>query len=258
MKTSLLIIRSLVILLFTYINLNSEGQIVLLSENFSGFTTGTHSSPSPYDISANLDSKTESLGWTGTRIYSAGGEVKLGTADNPGWIETPIITLSDCSGEYLLILDIACRPGETPNILITFNGSSLGTIVNLSADFQTLELPITYNNCIGKIKIESTDKRFYLDNIIIKEQNTTSVLSSESFSNRINIFPNPAENIVSLINIKGYNSIEIYDENGRILKKFSSPFEDKMDIMLAGLPSGVLFFKFLKDKEFIIRQIIKF
>jgi hypothetical protein len=50
---------------------------VVLSENFDGFTAGSLSSPSGTDVSATMDTYTQTTGWSGTKVYQAGGAVKL-------------------------------------------------------------------------------------------------------------------------------------------------------------------------------------
>lgn len=257
MNRSLLITRLFVPFLLLNISIIVYGQTPLLSESFSGFTTGTHSSPSTYDISANLDSKTESQGWTGSKIYSAGGEIKLGTAEIPGWIETPLISFSENDGGFLLQFDISCRTGEIPNIQISFNGSPLGNIINPTVDFQTMAVPVSFSNCSGKIKIESLDKRFFIDNIIVKDNNLTSIRSPESFAGKIDIFPNPAKNNISIVNTAGYKALEIIDKNGKILKLIVVTGTDRQDISLTDLPSGIYFIRLISDKRITVRQIIK-
>ncbi|HZL76063.1 MAG TPA: hypothetical protein VFB97_00025 [Bacteroidales bacterium] len=68
MKKSLLLSRSAVSILLLIIGFILNGQTVIFYENFSGFTTGTHSSPATNDVSGVLDQRTQSPGWTGSRI----------------------------------------------------------------------------------------------------------------------------------------------------------------------------------------------
>jgi hypothetical protein len=65
-----------------------------LEEDFSGFTTGTHAAPSTNDLGAEMDTYTMATGWSGLKIFSAGGEIKLGTGSISGYIITPTLDLS--------------------------------------------------------------------------------------------------------------------------------------------------------------------
>ncbi len=124
MKRSLLIRRSAVIFLLVTSGLILKGQQVVFSEDFSGFTTGTHTTPSTSDISGSLDSRTGIPGWTGSKVYSAGGEIKMGTSSLTGWIETPSVNLAQ--GDLILKFDISCWPGDASTVQVYLNNHSHG------------------------------------------------------------------------------------------------------------------------------------
>jgi hypothetical protein len=139
-----------------------------LEENFSGFTTGTHASPSTSDASSTLDTYTQTTGWEGFKIYSADGEIKLGTSSVPGYIITPTI---DLSGNGTIEFDYAQWTIDNPMVQI-FHASDgvnfvqLGSDITTTTDFQTHSVEITGGTALSKIKIGGTE-RIYLDNIII-------------------------------------------------------------------------------------------
>ncbi|MBN2777570.1 MAG: T9SS type A sorting domain-containing protein [Bacteroidales bacterium] len=139
-----------------------------LEEDFSGFTAGTHASPNSTDISSSLDSYTQTTGWTGLKVYSAGGEIKLGSASAVGYIITPTIDLSTGG---TLEFDYAKWNSDNSMIQI-FHASDgvnfvqVGSDISTTDDFQTHSVEITGGTSLSKIKIGGTD-RIYLDNIVI-------------------------------------------------------------------------------------------
>ncbi len=167
MKKSLLIRRSAVFFLLLYSGLFLRGQQVVFSEDFSGFTTGTHTTPSTNDVSGALDSRTGIPGWTGSKIYSSGGEIKLGTSSITGWIETPSINLSE--GELILKFDISCWPGDASTVQVYLNNTPAGDIISPSDDFRRVLIPVPSGTASGKFKFAGLTKRFFLDNITIEK-----------------------------------------------------------------------------------------
>jgi hypothetical protein len=136
-----------------------KGQIVVLSEDFSGFTTGTHTTPSTSDISTSLDLKMQTPGWTGSKVYSSGGEIKIGTEAISGWIETPVIDLSGNGGHYKVKFDICRWPGDATTVQISVNGTVLGTVTP-SETFETIQL--TGKEGEFQIDVESLQQGIYI------------------------------------------------------------------------------------------------
>ena len=85
----------------TTLNVSCNGTVTdivtgpCLSEDFSGFTDGTHATPGSTDISVTLNSYTQEPGWSGLKVFSAGGEIKLGSSSAAGYIITPTLVLSE-------------------------------------------------------------------------------------------------------------------------------------------------------------------
>jgi hypothetical protein len=231
---------------------------VIFSEDFSGFTTGTHSSPATYDVSGALDPKTHIPGWTGSKIYSAGGEIKLGTSDVPGWIETPLISMSGHEGDLFVKFDISRWPEDATTIRVYLNGLPLGNEITPANEFQTIKIPITSGTVSGKIKFESMTKRFFLDNIMLVAGNATSVRLPDKAPVIPKIYPNPACDFINICNIEGYSRLEISDISGRVLKVIEPLEESGVEVSLDGLSSGIYIIRFRSDRgTFAIRFIIE-
>jgi len=138
-----------------------------LSEDFTGFSAGTHASTSSIDISASLDSYTATTGWTGYKIYQAGGEVKLGTGSLNGYLITPTI---DLSAGGSISFDYA-KYSTDASVVQVFHAADGVTFVQVGAnitpatEFATFSIDITDGTALSKIKIGTDIKRAYLDNI---------------------------------------------------------------------------------------------
>ena len=244
MKRSLLIVRSAFSILFLCSGFFLNGQEAVFSEDFSGFTTGTHSTPATNDISGALDPKTHLPGWTGSKIYSAGGEIKLGTSDVPGWIETPLISMSGHEGDLFVKFDISRWPEDATTIRVYLNGQPLGNELTPGNEFQTVKIPVTNGTVSGKFKFASLTKRFFLDNITIVTGDATLVRLPDQTSVLPGIFPNPACDVISISNIEEYNRLEISDISGRVLKVIDPLEENMIEVSLDGFSSGIYFIRF--------------
>lgn len=234
-----------------------SGQVVVFSENFSGFTSGTHTTPSTSDVSGTLDTRTLTPGWTGLKVYSAGGEIKLGTSELTGWIETPLISFPGYEGELILKFDISRWPGDATVVEILLNGIQLGNPITPTDEFKTIEIPVTPGIVSGNVKFNALSKRFFLDNVVIFSQNVTSSEKILSEPVEIPIFPNPACDIVTILNYRKYEIMQISDMTGRIIKTIRIKGAEKIEFPLDDLPAGFYYFKFASDKKSKVSRIIK-
>ena len=257
MKKSLLFSRAFLSMLFVLMNCILNGQVIVFSENFSGFATGTHIAPSTSDISGTLDSKTLLPGWKGSKVYSAGGEIKLGTSEITGWIETPSIDFSGFTGPLLLRFSISCWQGDATSVQVTLNGSSLGPAIIPTDDFQTIELQLSEGIFSGKIKFESLSKRFFLDNVVILAANITSAWTGVSDPAGIIIYPNPVTDIMTICNAENFKRIEISDISGRVHRTMESSFSKKSELLVDDLPTGIYFVRFISVDGIKTLRIIK-
>ena len=242
MKRSLLIRRSAVFFLLLYSGLFLRGQQVVFSEDFSGFTTGTHTTPSTSDVSGTLDSRTGIPGWTGSKIYSSGGEIKLGTSSLTGWIETPSINLS--GGELILKFDISRWPGDASTVQVYLNDAPAGDVITPTDDFRRVVIPVPTGSASGKFKFTGLTKRFFLDNISIEKGNVSAVSFPGSAVNKPLIYPNPAFDFLKIENAGDFSRIEIADISGRLIRVIESSGKDITGLSLEEFASGMYLIRF--------------
>jgi hypothetical protein len=258
MKNSLLFTRLAVPVFLSCVIPHLSGQSVVFTEDFSGFTTCNHTDPSPKDLSGELDTKTALPGWTGFKIYSAGGEIKLGTSDVPGWIETPLINLSEYEGDLFVSFDISRWPDDDAIVQVSLNGSQLENTIAPTDDFQTVEIPLTEGISTCKIKFESLAKRFFLDNVRIVVQNVTSAGVFHPQESIVKIYPNPAGDFINIDNLNGINRLEIADINGRVMEVIYLSETEKVELALNDFSPGIYIIRFFSGRSTFTARFVKY
>lgn len=172
------------------------GTTDVIAENFTNFTgdIGT-------DISASLNTYTQTPGWTGTKIYPNSGEAKLGSSSGQGTIVTPTLNLAGNSGNATLTFDFRKYGSDNSTIQIfhAANGTTftqIGSDITVPATTANQTVNITGGTASSKIKIAALSAagcRFYLDNVVVK----SGIVSIVDDNNLIKIknlstnYPNP-------------------------------------------------------------------
>jgi hypothetical protein len=156
------------------VSANSAFAITNISENFTGCSAGSIATPDGTDISGSLDSYLQTTGWTGSKLYQAGGLIKLGTSSLPGEIITKTIDLSANSGNATLSFDFLQFGSDVISVQV-FHASNGSSFVQIGSDLTppvtltTQNILITGGTANSKIKIATTNKRIYLDNLVIQQ-----------------------------------------------------------------------------------------
>ncbi|MCX6333230.1 MAG: hypothetical protein NT092_02890 [Bacteroidia bacterium] len=145
MKKTLLIISAFVLFLFLIPGRSAVGQTVVLTENFTGFSNSSHASPGSTDVSGTLDTKTTIAGWTGSKIYEAGGEIKLGTASIAGFIVTPSLDLSGNAGKYVLKFDLQKYGTDATQVQVYLDNVAVGSPITAPDTYQLSPLMRVYS-----------------------------------------------------------------------------------------------------------------
>jgi Secretion system C-terminal sorting domain len=91
------------------------------------------------------------------------------------------------------------------------------------------------------------------------QENTTGIDEVTAFSNQIDLFPNPASNIISfksdVINFNSTINLNIFDINGKMVKRFEKQNATNIDI--DDLQSGYYVLRVETDKGIAIKKLIK-
>jgi len=163
-------------LLDVYTKTGTEIKTVL-SENFDGLTNGSpNGSTGTKDISAELDSYMQQAGWTGEKIYEAGGTAKMGSSGSLGSITTPSMDLSENGGAFTLSFDAMAWSKDSTELKIYLDGALVHTQSGLNnTEFYTMKpfsVDLTGGTTSSKIKFEGKQERrgrFFLDNVLVTQ-----------------------------------------------------------------------------------------
>jgi hypothetical protein len=236
----------------------SNGQTIILAEDFSGFTTGTHSQPSTNDVSLALDTRTAVAGWRGNLIYSAGGEIKVGTASLTGWIETPEVDLSLAEGSYKIAFDIARWPGDASTVQVYLDGNAAGGIITPTDSYERKEVVLPATSTACRIKIQALTKRFFIDNLMLTNENVpTSTGDIKDGESVLKVWPIPAGSELNIANSDVYDELVICDISGRIRQKISVNRANQLKIDIGNFEQGVYLFTFISGKTRKPVKVIK-
>ena len=140
---------------------NPSGPVVVLSEQFDNSTTSDSSAEITTSKFSNFS------GATSKAYTSKYGGIKLGTSSVVGYITSKSL---DLSSTFTVQID-ACKYGsDTGNIVVTV-GSQTQTISNsqlgTAGTFKTCTLTFEAATTSSTVKIATSSKRAYIDNVVI-------------------------------------------------------------------------------------------
>jgi len=155
------------------------GLTTVLSENFSGLTASGGST----DISSQLDTKLQTTGWTGSKIFENAGEAKMGSSSGMGYIITKTVDISAASGAATLQFDARIYGTDATKTIQVWHAddgttfTQVGSDITLTATMTTYTVNITGGTASSKIKITGTAasaNRYYLDNFLLTQAGGTN------------------------------------------------------------------------------------
>lgn len=154
--------------------LTPEGDIVL-QENFDGFSAGNLQAQNS-EVSEELDNYTSVPGWSGERIYQAGGLAKLGTGSGAGRIQLPSLDLSHDNGRFYVSFTAMAWSNDAQEINLTANENTVSVPNLINAQDRSLENMREYvflfengteSTTISFAAQQASNNRFFLDSIRI-------------------------------------------------------------------------------------------
>lgn len=144
----------------------SSGGTQLLTEDFSSITggdnTSTNGSGTTWAGSTNFP--------TVASAYQAGGTVKLGTGSVAGSITSRTLDLSGSGGNFTVSFKVKGWTTVEGSIKVTATGLSPQTVTYTSVmagSFEAKTLNFTGGSANSTVKLETTAKRAFLDDIVI-------------------------------------------------------------------------------------------
>ncbi len=166
---------------------DGSGESTLLSEDFSKFTEGQpNNNPGNTDISDKLDTYTLVPGWTGIKVYQAGGTAKIGASSTLGYLVTPSLDLS--VGEVTLSFKAMAWLNDSTELKIYVDDALAYTATGLNNTDYTLKsysTTLTGGTTASKIKFEgkqASKGRFFLDDVVVTKSGSKTPVSGSPFT----------------------------------------------------------------------------
>lgn len=159
-----------------YTKSSGGGIQTILSEDFSKVIKGSANTNSgSTDIATKMNDYTLTSGWSGSKIYEAGGAIKLGSSSGLGTLSTPILNLATDNGTFTLSFDAMAWNSDSETLKIFLNNTlahTVTTLNNSSYTFAPFQLQLTGGTAISTLRFEgnkANKSRFFLDNIVISQ-----------------------------------------------------------------------------------------
>ncbi|MFA7471007.1 MAG: hypothetical protein WCY63_10545, partial [Weeksellaceae bacterium] len=161
----------------------SESESFAVSEEYSVFTVNDESTPEISCFTEDFSSLTaghsnssdgSGTQWSGNdnfptveRAYQAGGAVKLGTSSAIGFIESK--ELNEVEGNITVNIMVKGWTAVEGNLLVSIDGQSqtLTYSAVMTGNFEEVTANFTNVSIGAKLKIETTSKRAFVDNVEI-------------------------------------------------------------------------------------------
>lgn len=149
-----------------------EGDLVF-AEYFDKVTEGSlGQNGQNTEITDKLDANTEIPGWTGSKVYAAGGIIKLGSSSAKGYITTPAINLSNNEGVFYVSFQTMAWKDDPTSILLIAGEDTVtveGLLNSPSYTENMREFVYKFENGTEGTKLTfaaiANKNRFFLDSI---------------------------------------------------------------------------------------------
>jgi hypothetical protein len=152
----------------------------LLSEDFASLTTGGDTattgtgSPDTTAITVNLTANFP----TSVAAYKAGGKAKLGSNSAVGSLTSKTLDLSANGGVFTVSFDVKGWSTVEGQIKVTVGSLAPQTVTYAatmsSTSYETKTLSFTGGQANSTVKIETTAKRAFIDNVIVATSSSSS------------------------------------------------------------------------------------
>ena len=239
----------------------------VISENFNALTDGGNTTstgataPSGTDIYANGSAATTIPNFpTGTKGYSAGGMIKLGTGSLIGSTRSKLVDLSTNGGNVKVALDVkgwTVTPAKFIVNLINDNEVYASTEVAYSAVMAGSVEPVTASftgglaNSHVEIVTNEAAYRLYIDNIVI----TTETLGTANYADAAKAIKNTVWTNTAVFSTKGNSTVEVYNTNGQLVKSFE--VNGNKSVNVSDLAAGVYVVKTTENGKSTSTKVVK-
>jgi hypothetical protein len=161
-----------IFLFVSFFSMTANAQTVILSEDFASAASGD-----------NVGNTTQTTLWAGNanfsvdpvpannKAYEAGGAIKLGTGSATGYIVSAPLNLAQGGGSFTITFDVKGWTTVEGDIKITVTGLPetivTYTALRTSPAFETKTVTFGGGTANSTIRIETTAKRAFIDNVVV-------------------------------------------------------------------------------------------
>ena len=258
---SLLAITAFSTLTIAQTNVLTEDFNVL---NLGGNTTSSGSTaPDGTDLYGGKSTLTLANFPKGSKAYSAGGMVKLGTGSAIGNIDSKPLDLSSDKGNVKVVVDVkgwTLTPAKFDINLIDSSGKVYATksveyksVMSGTTEKFTVNFTGGLANTTVQIITNTDAYRIYVDNLVIT---TEPALATTVYNKEVKAVANTLWTNTANFNVKEKSIVEIYNLNGQLVKSFE--INGVQNVNVSYLVKGTYVVKtFSKGKTFTQKVIKK-
>lgn len=208
-------------------------QTTLLSEDFASITGGNSTTTSGSSTAWAGDTNFPTV----VSAYQAGGAVKLGSGSAVGAITSKSLDLSTDGGAFTLSFDVKGWTTVEGDITVTVTSQTAQTVTYtavLAGAFETKTLSFTGGTAGSTIKIATSAKRAFIDNVKVV---TNPVVLGVGNANaaKVNLVKNTVVENSILFAAKA--DVQVINANGQVVKTAS--VNENTSLEVSSLPKGV-------------------
>ena len=244
----------------------SQTQTTVLTEDFAAYTKGGNTTssgttaPDGTDIynpgTTVLPAGVPSANFpTGTKAYMAGGMVKLGTSSLAGSMTSKVVDLSTDGGNVIVSFDVKGWTSVEGDIKVTITGQASKTVsytALMSGSLESKSVSFTGGVANSTVKIETTAKRAYIDNIKVVTTDT-SLAVVDANSSKARLVKNTV--VDSNIIFAAKADVKVINANGQVVKTASVNENTTLDV--ASLAKGMYIVTGTVNGQAVSQKIIK-
>lgn len=230
-------------------------QTTVLTEDFASIVSGNSTSTSGSGTSwaGNTNFPTVSA------AYQAGGAVKLGTSSAGGSITSKAIDLSTDGGNVVVTFDVKGWSTVEGNIMVTITGQTAKTVTYTSVmagAFETKTVTFTGGVAGSTVKIETTAKRAFIDNVKVETVPTLPLAIGEISKAKSLFLKNTVVDNILSFQTKGSTIVRVFNANGQLVK-FATISSENSGVDVSSLPKGNYIVTADLNGEKISQKILK-
>ena len=198
-----------------------------------------------------------------------------GAVANNDWLISPPITLGSTGNELRFwVKSMSNSYGLEKYRVAIYVGSGVplasdfvylaGNPVALTATYpdwseRVVALSATYDNATVRFGIQCVTADAYMFMVDDFKVTTTGLSNSDFNTSKFSVYPNPANNVVTITNTQSIlvSEVAITDVNGRTIKTIKVDNLSEVELNVSELTSGIYFMNLTTDTGKVVKKFVK-